>query len=139
MAQLPRRLAELSPERRRLLERLLAGAEAARPPCAGPKPADPASAPQEVLSPHKAECRSFYDGISRRLDASDFGPFSIFLHLGYAEAATPSHSVVELPEWRLNQNSVRLGVEVIGWCALAGRRVLGVGRGRGCAISGLTR
>jgi len=135
MAQLPRRLAELSPERRRLLERLLAGAEAARPPCADPKPAHPASAPQEVLSPHKAECRSFYDGISRRLDASDFGPFSMFLNLGYAEAATPSHSVVELPEWCLNKNSVRLVLEVIGWCDLAGRRVLDVGCGRGGGIS----
>jgi phthiocerol/phenolphthiocerol synthesis type-I polyketide synthase E len=135
MAQLPRRLAELSPERHRLLERLLAGAEAAQPPRADRKAADAASVRQDVLGPHKTECRSFYDGISRRLDASDLGPFSMFLNLGYAETGTPSHSVVELPEWCLNKNSVRLVLEVIGRCGLAGRRVLDVGCGRGGSIS----
>lgn len=137
MAQLPKRLAELSPDRRQLLERWLAGAAPPRLSCAELDPEISTSDTPETMSPQKAECRRFYDEISHRLDASEFGPFSSFLNLGYA--GPPSSSVVELPEHCLNKNSVRLVLEVIGQCDLAGRRVLDMGCGRGGAVSVITQ
>lgn len=139
MAHLPKRLAELSPDRRQLLERLLAGAAAPRPPFAAPEPGVLTAGMSETLSPHKAECRRFYDDISHRLDASVVGPFSFFLNLGYVAADTPSHSVIALPEQCLNKNSVRLVLEVIGQCDLTGRHVLDVGCGRGGTVSVITQ
>jgi len=135
MAHLPKRVAELSSDRRRLLERLLAGDAAPRPPCADPEQGTSMAGMPEAINPHKAECRQFYDDISRQLDASVFGPFSLFLNFGYAAAGTASYSVVQLPDQCLNKNSMRLVLEVIGDCDLRGRRVLDVGCGRGGTVS----
>jgi ubiquinone/menaquinone biosynthesis C-methylase UbiE len=132
MEPLPSRLAELSPERRLLLERLLAGA--APSPAQVTAEVSPIQAPQ-ILNPQKQACRGFYDQISRRLDNSAVGQFSLFLNLGYSSAGTPSASIITLPDHYLNKNSVQLVLEVIGDCELAGRRVLDVGCGRGGSIS----
>jgi phthiocerol/phenolphthiocerol synthesis type-I polyketide synthase E len=130
VAQLPKRVEALSSDRLRLLQRLLEGG-AAPSPCAEPEP--------ELVNPHKAECRQFYDDISRSLDASEFGPFSLFLNLGYvATAATASYSAITLPAQCLNKNSMRLVLEVIGDCDLSGR-VLDVGCGRGGTVSVITQ
>lgn len=130
MAQLPKRVEALSSDRRRLLQHLLAGVPASAG-CEEPELA--------AVSAHKAECRKFYDDISRSLDASEFGPFSLFLNFGYvATAATASCSVVALPEQCLNRNSMRLVLEVIGDCDLSGR-VLDVGCGRGGTVSVITQ
>jgi SAM-dependent methyltransferase len=131
MAHLPRRVEDLSADRRQLLEQWLAGTAGASSPSVDP---EQGIAP-ETVNPRKAECRQFYDDISRRLDASVFGPFSLFLNLGYAPAGTPSASVIQLPDQCLNKNSMRLVLEVIGNCNLSGRRVLDAGCGRGGTVS----
>ena len=129
MAQLPKRVEALSSDRLRLLQRLLGGS-AAPSACAEPVPG--------VVNPHKAECRQFYDDLSRSLDASEFGPFSLFLNLGYVDTAgTASYSVVTLPSQCLNRNSMRLVLEVIGDCDVSGR-LLDVGCGRGGTVSVIT-
>ena len=136
MAELSRRLAKLSPEKRKLFERWLVDAAQTRRVDTASGTAMAILETTHTLSPHKLECRRFYDEISRSLDASEFGPFSLFLNLGYADAAgNPSYSVIALPERSLNRNSIRLVLEVIGPCDLAGRRVLDVGSGRGGTAS----
>jgi phthiocerol/phenolphthiocerol synthesis type-I polyketide synthase E len=135
MAHLPKRVAELSSDRRRLLERLLVADAAAPSLHADPEQETAEAGMPEAVNPHKAECRQFYDDISHRLDASIFGPFSLFLNFGYVAAGTASHSVIQLPDQCLNKNSTRLVLEVIGDCDLSGRRVLDVGCGRGGTVS----
>jgi phthiocerol/phenolphthiocerol synthesis type-I polyketide synthase E len=139
VAQLPKRVEGLSSDRRRLLQRLL-GSAATPSVCPAPVPATANGSVPEANSPHKAECRQFYDDITRSLDASVFGPFSLFLNFGYvATSNTTSSSVITLPEQCLNRNSMRLVLEVIGECDLSGRRVLDVGCGRGGAVSVITQ
>jgi ubiquinone/menaquinone biosynthesis C-methylase UbiE len=138
MAELPKRLAELSANRRQLLDRLLAGTAVAKAPVAA-SPGTPGSTSLalETLSPQKAECRRFYDEISRGLDSSAFGQVSLFLNLGYSDAGDPAGraSDIDLPEQYLNKNSVRLVLEVIGRCDVTRRRILDVGCGRGGTAS----
>jgi SAM-dependent methyltransferase len=135
VAELPKRLAGLSPERRRLLDRLLARTEEPTPRLAHAEASNTHAL--AATTPHKEECTRFYDEINERLDASVFGPFSLFLNFGYVPDGSPTASVVELPEHCLNKNSLRLVVEVIGDCDLKGRRVLDIGCGRGGAVSAI--
>jgi len=135
VAELPRRLAGLSPDRRRLLDRLLARTEAPKPQLVQTEPVIPKTEELAATTPLKEECKRLYDEINQRLDASEFGPFSLFLNFGYVPDGSPTSSVIELPEHCLNKNSVRLVLEVIGDCDLGGRRVLDIGCGRGGAIS----
>lgn len=139
MEQLSKRVAELSSARRRLLEKCLAGVAAAPSSYANPEQGTAYADWPEAISPQKAECRQFYDNISRSLDASVFGPFSLFLNFGFVASDTASYSVIQLPEHCLNRNSVLLVLEVIGECDLAGRRVLDVGCGRGGTVSVITQ
>jgi SAM-dependent methyltransferase len=132
MADLPKRLAELSPDRRQLLSRLLAQ-KVELDPSAAAAVATNRAIDSGSLGPHKAECRRFYDEISRGLNDSAFAEFSLFLNLGYA--GEPSESAVTLPEQYLNKNSVRLVLEVIGSCDLERKRILDVGCGRGGTVS----
>jgi phthiocerol/phenolphthiocerol synthesis type-I polyketide synthase E len=136
MAQLPKRVAKLSADRRQLLERWLAGEAKAPPPSVDPEQGIADMGMPETIGSHKAECRQFYDEISRSLDASIFGPFSLFLNFGYVAAGgAPSYSMVQLPDECLNKNSMRLVLEVVGDCDLKDRRILDVGCGRGGTVS----
>jgi phthiocerol/phenolphthiocerol synthesis type-I polyketide synthase E len=139
VAGLPQRVAGLSPERRRLLDRLLARAEAPKPQLVDAEPATSNTEGSAATTPHKAECQRLYDSLNQRLDASVFGPFAMFLNFGYVPDGNPSYSVIELPEHCLNKNSVRLALEVIGDCDLGGRRVLDIGCGRGGTVSTITQ
>ncbi len=132
MAHLEQRLADLSPERRLLLEKFLAGGGAS-PGSAAQNPAP--STPVQRLGPHKEECRRHYDDVSRQLNESVFAEFSLFLNLGYLPNGILSESAVTLPEYCINKNSVQLVLEVIGAADLTAREVLDVGCGRGGAIS----
>lgn len=128
MTQVEERMAELSPDRRQLLEKFLAVG-------APPLSLAETSKPLQALGPHKEECRRHYDDVSRQLDESAFAEFSLFLNLGYLPNAIPSDSPIKLPEYCMNKNSVQLVLEVIGSTDLGTREVLDVGCGRGGAIS----
>jgi ubiquinone/menaquinone biosynthesis C-methylase UbiE len=157
MADLSRRIADLSPARRQLFERLLEaktvrtgnGNEAASGPSTsapsvsgrrfevpnGPLTFDEGSSPAEA----KAVYRRFYDDVSDRLNATEFGDFSFFLNYGYVPNHNPQYARVELPDHCLNKNSVKLALEVIGDCIVKARSVLDVGCGRGGTVSVLYR
>jgi SAM-dependent methyltransferase len=168
MEEVTKRIVELSPERRQLLEKLLkssgggAGGVACQPapdqrqssvestgppePAPGAAPAAPAisfvdddQAPVDT-SPEgtKTMYRRFYNAVSTQLDSSVFGEFSYFLNYGYVADLSPQCAVVPLPEHQLNRNSVKLVLELVGDCPVDGRRVLDVGCGRGGTVHVLT-
>src|SRR5262245_13847229 len=112
------RLEALSPERRRLLEQLLAHNSAragsgplprptAQPVEAAPHPLarfSTAAAAQPAASnivfdlghsqdETKSGYRRFYDAVNEQLDSSVFGSFSFFLNYGYVPTAKRQHSV----------------------------------------------
>lgn len=142
MAAIDQRLSGLTPERRKLLEKLLASRNMAD----GQEPAeaegksmlsfqtDDPSAPDSV----KAMYRQFYDTVSTQLDSGLFGEFSYFLNYGYTPDLSPYESIVELPPHYLNRNSVRLVLELVGRHSLEGSRILDVGCGRGGTVHVLT-
>jgi len=122
-----KRLAELPPERRKLLAELMKKRGAA--------PASPAVrdvAPSE--DPAKATWRLFYNAVTGQLNANVFGQFSYFLNYGYKPDGQPEFAATELPEHFLNKNSAKLVLEVIGDCPIEGKRVLDVGCGRGGTV-----
>jgi ubiquinone/menaquinone biosynthesis C-methylase UbiE len=140
MDNLAKRLAQLPPERRALLVKLLkARARPAAPPPAAPPPAAPLpslldEAPASEPSSVKSSYKQFYDTVSAQLNGSVFGQFSFFLNYGYLPDGSPQYAVVEPPAQFINRNSVKLVLEVIGDCPVDGKRVLDVGCGRGGTI-----
>ena len=143
MPHLSRRLADLSPERRRLLEQML---EKKSPDAAPPAQARPAATrpdplrvsqlafdPGATVDQQKAHFKQFYNSVNRQLDATEAGSFSFFLNYGYVADQNPQASPIELPEYFLNRNSVKLLLEVIGDRTLEDCRVLDIGCGRGGA------
>lgn len=146
MTDVAKRLAELSPDKRALLERLLAdqvtppaaGAEATRARgAAGASEAE--SLVLDAASPRtgdevKVSYMRFYDTVTAQLNATIFGPFSFFLNYGFVGGGDREEAVVELPPHYINRNSAKLVLELIGDCALTGRRVLDVGCGRGGTV-----
>ena len=148
MDNLSERIAGLPPEKRKLYAQLLdarprpAAARAATPMTVGESKALAPGvvrsvlheSPPAALTGVKAEYRRFYDAVTRQLDSTIFGQFSFFLNYGYRPDHHPRHAVVDVPEHYINKNSVRLVLELIGDCPLAGRRVLDVGCGRGGTV-----
>jgi ubiquinone/menaquinone biosynthesis C-methylase UbiE len=150
MADVPARLQQLSPERRRLVEQLLRDRSRADDAPSPTRPADAWHMPQAAARgldtgglrlesggsslETKRNFRQFYNEVSRQLDASQFGQFSYFLNYGYVADGVSDGSVVTLPENYFNRNSVRLVLELVGDCDLRGRRVLDVGCGRGGTV-----
>ncbi len=162
MADLSKRVDELSPDKRKLLEQLLKSKQsthqsqaprpAFKPPAAFGQPPgqavggelNAAAAPTDgdlltleygsSAAETKANYRRFYNQVSQQLDSNTFGQFSYFLNYGYVPDSSPTFSVVELPDYFMNKNSVRLVLELIGDCDLKDRRVLDVGCGRGGAV-----
>ena len=136
------RIAGLSEERRRLLERLLAQKSSGAPAAPVQPVARPAEARVAPLALEQASAagevkqnyQRFYDGVNQQLDASVFGPFSFFLNYGYLPNGSPQHSKVPLPDHVVNKNSVRLVLELIGDVDPTDRRVLDVGCGRGGTV-----
>lgn len=136
-----RRIADLTPERRQLVEKLLhrsRGADADTMPPPGPAPLPPAAdAPSlDLLTGEKEKTRRFYDQVNAQLDPTPFGPFSFFLNYGYvSDDDARDSAVVSLPEHALNRQSVKLVLETLGDCPLDGRKVLDVGCGRGGTVT----
>jgi phthiocerol/phenolphthiocerol synthesis type-I polyketide synthase E len=154
-----KRIADLPPEKRLLLEQLFehkisippqngtVGKEAARTylpknlviphvKSARPEPEDLRLAVEKHSSfpLSKTGYRNFYNAISEQLNSTEFGGFSFFLNYGYVPAGGAEYSRVRLPDQYLNKNSVRLVLEVLDDCAINGRRVLDVGCGRGGTV-----
>lgn len=75
--------------------------------------------------------RHYYDSISERLNSSIFGEHAQFLNYGYLPDQNAQCSRIELPEYCLNKNSIKLTLEVIGDCDLTALEILDVGSGRG--------
>jgi phthiocerol/phenolphthiocerol synthesis type-I polyketide synthase E len=146
MAEFERRVAELPPERRKLLEQLLSQnqrplsteAERESPKAIGiAPPISPSFNHNPFLRDVKDECRRFYDALSEQLNAGIFGNYSLFLNYGYVADGSPQYAVVKLPEHCLNRNSAKLVLELVGDCPIDGRHVLDVGCGRGGTVQAL--
>ncbi|MEM6794702.1 MAG: class I SAM-dependent methyltransferase, partial [Acidobacteriota bacterium] len=150
---LDERMANLTPEKRRLLE-LLGRRDAAAKSARAPKAAVPStpeasasSAPARIVEdryfslepgvfPDKGDVQGLYNMVTAQLGATEFGSHSVFLNWGYVPNHLPSFSAVELPEIHLNKNATRLVLEVIADTPLSPRdRVLDVACGRGGTIS----
>jgi phthiocerol/phenolphthiocerol synthesis type-I polyketide synthase E len=82
----------------------------------------------------KANYRRFYDAVSEQLDSTMVGQFSFFLNYGYVPNLNPQDARIELPNYYINKNSVKLVLEVIGDCVLTNSHVLDVGCGRGGTV-----
>jgi len=133
------RLAGLTQEQRKLLERLLSGKPVAS---AGTTAMFEEDALQAFRSPElrtKEGTRKFYNTINERLDETIYGACSAFLNYGYLENDSPQMSQIELQNHILNRNSVKLVLELIGDCDLNGRDLLDVGCGRGGTLSVINR
>ena len=126
MTVLAKRVAALPGNRQRLLERLMA---------TGPMPPHADAAVFDPSDPVKQECLRQYDSLNRSLNATVFGKHSQFLNYGYVPDSSPHFSVIALPEFCINKNSVRLVLETIGDCDVDDKRVLDVGCGRGGTVS----
>jgi len=139
MADFSKRIAELPPEKRAQVWKLLK----ARGHVRETKPPQPvkesalenpllldASSPTEP-SALKASYKRFYDSVSSQLNMSVFGEFSFFLNYGYLPDGSDEYAVVQLPGYFINKNSVKLVLELVGDCPVDGKRVLDVGCGRG--------
>jgi phthiocerol/phenolphthiocerol synthesis type-I polyketide synthase E len=160
MSEVQRRLEQLTPERRRLVEQLAARcasppdpshADDAQPLADGAQPAEhllthelidrlaTAERASDPRAAKKAAVRRFYDAVNGQLDASVAHDHALFLNYGYVGDGVGERAVVELPRHALNRNCVQLVLEVVGDCPLSGRTVLDVGCGRGGTISVLDR
>src|SRR6516162_5573432 len=145
MSELDKRLAELTPEKREILARLLK--EKGSTARSAPSPASTATAPGSATNGHgdfavldntapreptalKASWKQFYDTVSAQLASNGYGEFSFFLNYGYVADGQPEFAAVPLPEQYFNRNSVKLVLELIGDCPIDGKRVLDVGWGR---------
>jgi phthiocerol/phenolphthiocerol synthesis type-I polyketide synthase E len=115
---------QLNSTRRRLFERIAAGTM--------PRPAPPAPR-RAPLTLDSSDVGAFYDEVSRSLDSTAAGPWSLFLNLGYL-AGPDDWSPIRLPGNTLDASSVKLVLEVVGTESLDGADILDVGAGRGGTI-----
>lgn len=89
------------------------------------------------LDEAKAHYRAFYDEVTRQLNSSQYGEFSIFLNYGYVANENPQFARFEVPASLLSPNSIKLVLELVGDCEITDRRVLDIGCGRGGTIFAL--
>ena len=84
----------------------------------------------------KQEMREFYNRVSTQLDAGLTKEHALFLNFGYVPNDNPQRAIVRLPDKRVNRNTIRLVLELVGDAPLRPTdRVLDVGCGRGGTIS----
>jgi SAM-dependent methyltransferase len=161
MSDLSERVMALSPERRRLFERLLKERQQ-RPQLSqsvqevaegSPVPnmawpqldgrnqtyADFVKGNLTESNPNAEIIKDFmrrvYTAASERLSSSVIGDYAIFLNYGYVADSHPQLSPIDLPEGLLNRHNIRLILEVIGEHDLTGREVLDISCGRGGNLS----
>jgi SAM-dependent methyltransferase len=85
----------------------------------------------DLLSTTAGGWRSFYDLLSRRLEAIGVADSSFFLNYGYLPTDSDNESAFVIREGTFNANSVRLVFEVLGSLDLNNRTVAEIGCGRG--------
>jgi SAM-dependent methyltransferase len=129
------KLAALDPEKRRLLQKILAQKQEAAPKPSAQFEPDALHSFYSHSQRTKEGTQKFYDVINDQLDASIFGACSAFLNYGYAANDSAEFSPICLPRDLLNRTSVKLVLEMIGDCDLSARRVLDVGCGRGGTLA----
>ena len=154
MSDVEHRVERLSPERRRLVERLATRKSSPPVPPAGANEVGPSAdllthdlverfrAAERESEPgvaKKAAVRRFYDAVNGQLDASVAHEHALFLNYGYVADGHNERAVVQLPRYAMNRNCVKLVLEVVGDCDLMRRTVLDVGCGRGGTMSVLDR
>lgn len=134
MSDIDRRLASLSPEKRRLFA--LLAAKKAPAPAAAPAPAPLLDRERFRIAEGDrgtmSDIREFYDRVSAQLDASPFGAHAVFLNFGYVPNEKPQRSPIKLPAGQLNRNPIQLILELFGDLPIRPEDdVLDVGCGRG--------
>jgi SAM-dependent methyltransferase len=139
MPDISKRIASLSPERRKLLHQLLRHQNRAlqSPDSFDPQLIRGISSPARLNfsgKEVKSATREFYKAINEQLSSSIFGEYSMFLNYGYVSDTEPEYAVVILPPHMLNRNSIKLVLETIGDFMVTDRRILDVGCGRGGTI-----
>jgi SAM-dependent methyltransferase len=85
----------------------------------------------DLLSTTASGWHSFYDLLSRRLEAVGVADSSFFLNYGYVPTDSNNESSFIIREGTFNANSVRLVLEVIGSLDLNDRTIVEIGCGRG--------
>src|ERR1700739_4529724 len=85
----------------------------------------------DLLSTTAVGWRSFYDLLSRRLEAVGVADSSFFLNYGYVPTDSNNESSFTIRQGTFNANSVRLVFEVIGSVDLNDRTIVEIGCGRG--------
>jgi len=85
----------------------------------------------DLLSTTAVGWRSFYDLLSRRLEAIGLADVSFFLNYGYVPTDSNNESSFTIPAGTFNVNSVRLVFEVIGSLDLNDCTIVEIGCGRG--------
>jgi SAM-dependent methyltransferase len=85
----------------------------------------------DLLSTTADGWHSFYDLLSRRLEAVGVADSSFFLNYGYIPTDSNNESAFTIRPGTFNANSVRLVFEVIGSVDLNDRTIVEIGCGRG--------
>jgi SAM-dependent methyltransferase len=85
----------------------------------------------DLLSTTADGWHSFYDLLSRRLEAVGVADSSFFLNYGYVPTDSNNESSFTIRQGTFNANSVRLVLEVIGSVDLNDRTIVEIGCGRG--------
>src|SRR6516164_2437184 len=85
----------------------------------------------DLLSTTADGWHSFYDLLSRRLEAVGVADSSLFLNYGYVPTDSNNESSFTIRPGTFNANSVRLVFEVIGSVDLNDRTIVEIGCGRG--------
>ena len=147
MSNVSQRLAGLSPEKRRLLEKMAKrkASQAEAVPSEAPSLSRDAIQPEQFSFeagdlPSLGDVERFYDAINGQLNASGYGEHAIFLNYGYVPNSNPQDAAHRLPEGFLGRNAARLVLELIGDTPVDGdTHVLDVGCGRGGTLSVFSR
>jgi SAM-dependent methyltransferase len=139
MTDIRERLAQLTPEQRKLLDRLAAAkaAQNTAPPLADEVRIDSDRFQFEgSMLRDQDQVRRFYDTVSHQLDASPFSEHARFLNYGYVANDNPQLAPHRPPPGQVNRNGIRLVLELIGDAAIApAQDILDVGCGRGGTAS----
>lgn len=137
MADVDERLAGLSADRRRLLQRLRESRDAGALPLPEAARIDAERFQFDgAMQRDQGQVQRFYDAVSRQLDAGPFADHARFLNYGYVPNDNRQHARWRPPAGQPGRNAVRLVLELIGDVDIgAAHAVLDVGCGRGGTVA----